>query len=223
MMALQQNSSDPTRCGSCSDATWEGLYTTLRSPVKRWVYTSGISSWRGQEEDITEDIVQVSVVRTYERSLRLHDTDGDVLRSPEAMAYTIARNYYNDLRRREGRLDRFGNDENAYRDIPCTDLIDLALEGMYQQWILQRAAYEISTFPAKQRRALLVDLAKHTDFDEQPTVLQQVLLAVDIRLQDYQQPGLTDQVMRSRHAALLSIAYRRLREARVGTPDARVA
>lgn len=222
-MALHSNSSDPSRGGSFSDATWENLYTMLRPPVKRWVYTSGISSWRGQEEDITEDIVQVSVVRTYERSVRPQDTEEALLRSPEAMAYTIARNYYNDLRRREGRIDRFGTDENAYRDSAHADLIDLALEGMYQQWILERAAYEISTFPEKQRRALLVDLAKHTDFDEQPTELQQVLLTVGIRLQDYQQPRLNDQVMRSRHAALLSVAYRRLRESRIDTPDTQVA
>jgi DNA-directed RNA polymerase specialized sigma24 family protein len=222
-MALHSNSSDPSRCGTFSDATWENLYTTLRSPVRRWVYTSGISSWLGQEEDITEEIVQESISRTFERSLRLHDSEETVLRSPEAMAYTIARNYYNDLRRREGRIDRFGTDENAYRNIAGADLIELALEGMYQQWILERAAYEISTFPEKQRRALLVDLAKHTDFDEPPTALQQVLLTVDIRLQDYRQSRLADQVMRSRHAALLSVAYRRLREAHVDTSGTRVA
>ena len=222
-MALQHNSSASSSHGSCNDAIWEDLYTTLRPPVRCWVYASGISSWRGQEEDITEDIVQMGIVRTYERSLRLQNSEEAALRSPRAMAYTIARNYYNDLRRREGRIDRFDSNENAYQDIVAPDLIEFALERMYQQWILERAAYEISTFPEKQRRALLVDLAKHSDFDDQPTVLQQVLLTIDIRLQDYQQQRMADQVMRSRHAALLSVAYRRLREAHVEASPIQVA
>ncbi|HLI08709.1 MAG TPA: hypothetical protein VKV40_19250 [Ktedonobacteraceae bacterium] len=219
-MALHDCSSDPSRRESFDDATWDRVYSSLRPHARRWVYTSGISSWRGQEEDIVEDIVQVGVTRTYEYSLRLHETDSAQLRSPEAMAYTIAHNYYNDLRRREGRLDRFGTDEDSYQD-RATDLIDLALENMYLEWLLIRAAYAISQFPEKQRRALLIDLAHLTDFEEQPTVFRQALLTLGIRLQDYRLPRLADATLRSRQAALLSVAYRRLRESQVDKPEAR--
>lgn len=212
-MALHSNSSDPSRGGSFNDATWEHLYISLHPHAIRWVYASTIVSWRGQEEDVAADIVQVGVIRTYKYAVDL-EAEGAPLRSPEAMGYTIAHNYYNDLRRREGRLERIGSD-GRYVEIAEIDLVDIAVEGMYVEWLIVRAAYEISLFPEKQRRAILIDLARLTDFDEPPTVLQQALLRSGICLQDYQQPRYTDQVMQSRHASLVSTAYRRLRESHV--------
>ncbi len=210
-MPLHDCSSDPPSRELFSDATWNMVYSSLRPHVRRWIYTSGITSWRDQEEDIVEDIVQVSVIRTYEYTLRPQDANSSPLRSPQAMAYTIAHNYYNDLRRREGRIDRIGTDESCFRDIDETDLFDLILEQMYLEWLFANIAVTISKLPQKQRQALLIDLANRSSFCEQGTQLEQALLAVGIRLQDYQQPLSQDRVMRSRHAASLTIAYHRLR------------
>jgi DNA-directed RNA polymerase specialized sigma24 family protein len=215
-MALHHCSTDPSRRGSFDDATWNQVYSSLRPHVRRWVYTSGIPSWRGQEEDIVEDIVQVSVVRTYTYTSHPQDANSSPLRLPQAMAYRIARNYYNDLRRHDGRIDRFSTDEQVYQE-KAVDYIELALENMYVEWLLMRVAYAISRFPEKQRRALLIDLAKLTDFDEQPTVFRRALLGFGIRLQDYRLPRSVDPTMRSRQASLLSTAYRRLRESQVET------
>lgn len=220
-MALHSNSSEPPRDGFFSDATWEHLYISLRPHAIRWVYSSTIISWRGQEEDVAEDIVQVGVIRTYTYAIDL-EAEGTLLRSPEAMGYTIAHNYYNDLRRREGRIERIGSD-GRYVEIAEIDLVDIAVEGMYVEWLIVRAAHEISQFPEKQRRAILIDLANLTDFEAAPTVLQQSLLSRGISLQDYQQPRYTDQVMRSRHASLVSTAYRRLRESHVELSSTNVA
>jgi hypothetical protein len=46
--------------------------------------------------------------------------------------------------------------------------------------------------------------------DGQPTALQQAFLDVGIRLQDYQGLLPNDPVAKSRHASLLSLAYKRL-------------
>ena len=46
-----------------SDALWINLYSFLRLYVRRLVYTSGIATWRGQEDDIVDDIVQEAIVR----------------------------------------------------------------------------------------------------------------------------------------------------------------
>ena len=211
-MALRHDFSDPGKSALFNDATWNRVYASLEPHVQQWVYTSGISSWRGQEKDIINDIVQMGVVRTFEYGVRTQEVSGSPLRSPQAMAYTIARNYYNDLRRREGRLDRIDSDESFSLRIDEVDLYEFVLEQMYLEWLFTSVAVTIKKLPQKQRQALLIDLANRSCFGEQHTLLERALLAVGIRLRDYQRPLSLDRVMRSRHAASLTIAYHRLRD-----------
>lgn len=209
---MSQNFSDPARCALFNDATWQQVYASLEPHVRRWVYASGIPAWRGQERDIIDDIVQTGVLRTFEYGVRAQEANGSPLRSPQAMAYTITRNYYNDLRRREGRIDRIDPDESLSQRVDELDLFEFVLEQMYREWLFVRVAQTIRKLPQKQRQALLIDLANHSSFGERHTLLERALLAVGIRLRDYQRPLSLDRVMRSRHAASLTIAYHRLRD-----------
>ena len=69
----------------------------------------------------------------------------------------------------------------------------------------------IVDFPTKQRTALLIDLANHADLSEEDNQLQTAFASVDIDLRDYRRVLPNDPLERSRHAASLSMAYKRLR------------
>jgi hypothetical protein len=96
------------------------------------------------------------------------------------------------------------------------DPIEQILEDMMLVQLFPEVARRIAAFPAKQREALLIDLANHSIFDESGdssfTPLEQAFLAVGIHLMEYQRPLPDDAPARSRHTACLSVAYRRLRE-----------
>lgn len=206
-----------------NNATWQQVYAALEPHVQHWVYTSGISSWRGQEKEVIDDIVQTGVTRTFEYGVRVQKVGGEPLRSPQAMAYTITRNYYNDLRRREGRLTRIDPDESLFQNMEAVDLFGLVLEQMYLEWLFARIAVTINGMPPKQRQALLIDLANRSSFCEQQTPLERALLAVGICLRDYRQPLSSDPVLRGRHAASLTIAYQRLRLCYGDRPSTKIA
>lgn len=202
-----------------SDTHWATLYTFLHPLVSNWVYTAGIRSWAGQEGDITWDIVQVSISRTFEYTRKLLN-EGTAIYSLNSLSATIAKRYYLDLRRRDGRLVHFTQDADAVGEqIFLEHLVDpeeTASEKIYQEWVFGWIARHIAKFPPKLRRALLIDIANRMHFGAEPGALQRAFLAVDICLQDYQQPLPVDPVERSRHASLLSLAYRRVKKAFVG-------
>ena len=67
-------------------------------------------------------------------------------------------------------------------------------------------------FPAKQRKALLIDLAIHSPIDEPFSPLQCAFSNVGIRLEMYRDLLPRDAVARGRHNALLSLAYKRVKK-----------
>jgi hypothetical protein len=85
------------------------------------------------------------------------------------------------------------------------------LEAIMVLSVLTDAARIITTIPNKQRRALLVDLARYNDFAEEPTLMEQALAEVGIQLCDYRHLLPPTSLERSRHNALVSLGYRRLR------------
>lgn len=199
-----------------SDAFWINLYSFLRLYVRRLVYTSGMSTWRGQEDDIVDDIVQETIVRVLKCIRRAESGEDTPIASPEGLSIVIARNYYEDLRRRDRRLVRVANDDES----PGVHVVlqnhldpsELALNNIFLEWLYVKFSLEAVKFSHKQRTALLIDLANRMDFDVQPTPLQRAFLEVGIRLQDYQQPLPKGTVERSRHASNASLAYARTRE-----------
>ena len=73
--------------------------------------------------------------------------------------------------------------------------------------------YHRSIFQVKQRTALLIDLANHTDLTDETSPLKTAFMAVNINLCEYQRALPPDPLERSRHRPHLSITHiKRLRQ-----------
>ncbi len=196
-----------------SDAIWEDLYPILRSFARRLVFSLQVPSWQGQEDDVAEDIVQETACRLMEYAQKVERGEAIAIVVIERFMKVVASNYGRDLRRRDHRLMRISSENNASEDVMVRDPIDPAeeaIENVYQEWLFTQIAHIIARFPAKQREALLTDIANCIHFDQQATPLQTAFLNVGIRLQDYQHPLPKNCIERRRHSVLLSIARRRL-------------
>jgi hypothetical protein len=197
-----------------SNDCWMSLYKRLQTLATRWVYNAHINVWYGQEDDVAWDIVLVAIERTFEYSLKAK-SNGIVIISLEHLSITIARNYYRDLLRKEYRIVHFDQEDSlpGYQISLC-DLVDpseLAFDMVYTGWLFTQIAHVVVKFPDQTRTALLIDLANRMSFEDgQPTALQQAFLNVGIRLQDYQNLLPVDPIAKSRHASLVSYAYKRL-------------
>lgn len=199
-----------------SDSLWITLYPLLLPLVKRWVYNSHVFSWIGQENDIVWDIVLTAIKRTFEYTLNAQ-REGITIGSLERLSIVIAKNYYQDLRRKDCRLLRLDRDSYSQeRSMTIRDEADLSeavLDKVYEEWLFHELAKEIAKFPRKMRTALLIDLARRMEFDEvnsNPTPLQQAFLEVGIRLQEYQHLLPIDPIGRARHSSLVSLGYKRI-------------
>jgi hypothetical protein len=128
------------------------------------------------------------------------------------MMIVIAQNYCKDLKRSDRRLSRMQDDASeTVVDVDEQEhTLDEVTEQVYQELIFMAIAHEIANFPDKQRKALLIDLANRMYFDTGATPLQKAFLREGIQLKQYQQPLPADPRARSRHAATLSYAYRRV-------------
>jgi hypothetical protein len=198
--------------GELTDTLWVTLYLLLLPLAKRWVYASNTFFWIGQENDIAWDIVLVTVQRTYEYSLKAQ-RENIPIASIQRLSITIAKNYFQDLRRKDSRLQPFNRDGYSQVEYAIHDEIDSAeavLDKVHEEWLFHELAKEIATYPPKLRLAMLIDIAMRMDFDSQPTPLQAAFLEVGIQLQDFEDLLPKDPIMRSRHASLVSLGYRKL-------------
>jgi DNA-directed RNA polymerase specialized sigma24 family protein len=215
-MTLHHDYSDPHECERGDDSAWSKLYSFLKSRVRQWIHFSHISSWLGQEEDIVDDIVQEAITRTLNYARRAEMGEVPAIDSLEGLCLVIARNYYEDLRRHDCRFVRFTQlNTSSEAQLTIYDQVDpseIALENMIRERIFVNLSHEIAKLPVKQRTALLTDLANLMCFALQPTPLQKALLERGLQPQDYKQSLPKDTKIRSRHAANLSIAYKRLRK-----------
>lgn len=197
-----------------SDPDWAELRTLLYPITRRHIYAFGISSWRGQENDVVEDVIQETLLRLLERSEKARRGVTSPIYSPKHMAISTAYNYSVDMTRRDRRHVRIAaQDISEKSGEGMTELVDyteIATENVYRETIFTWAVYEIANFPVKQRDALLVDLASRMSFDAQPTPLQKAFLAVGIQLRHYQKPLPTDPEECTRYRSLLHHAYKRL-------------
>jgi hypothetical protein len=198
--------------GELTDTLWITLYLLLLPLAKRWVFASNTFSWMGQENDVAWDIVLVAVQRTFEYTLKAQ-RENIPIASIQRLSITIAKNYFQDLRRKDSRIQPFHRDGYAQMEYTIHDEIDIAeavLEKVHEEWLFQEIAKEIANYPPKMRMAMLIDIAIRMDFGSNPTPLQGAFLAVGIQLQDFQDMFPEDPVMRSRHASLVSLGYRKL-------------
>lgn len=217
----------PNRCISSStqpldeDHFWCQLYPLVTSHVWAHIRKANVSSWRGQESDIVQDIVQETVFRIF-MYMRQANDDATSIRSLSAFSRRIARNHCIDLQRKAARLihpllkenlEDSEHSENAWeRWVSPTEPIEEVLEELALSALLLEVVPMIADLPPKQRLALLIDLASLTDFNEQPGALELAFLGIGIELRSYQQPHPTTAKARSQHASLRCTAYKRLRE-----------
>jgi DNA-directed RNA polymerase specialized sigma24 family protein len=197
-----------------SSNAWKKLYALLESLARYFVYSSNIPSWRGQEKDVIEDIVQETARRIIERSQKAARGEMPPIQSLRNMLYTVVRNYCTDLCRRDRRLMRIQPQNAAFQAfLKLTNQVDpseASVENVYLEMLFRLVACEVVSFPAKQRRAILIDIASQMHFDGQPTPLQEAFLSAGIDLREYQQLLPSSPLEKSRHTALVSYAYKRV-------------
>lgn len=202
--------------GFSDDELWMDLYNLLRPRAKVWAYNSGVPTWKGQEYDIAEDIVQTALLKTFQYTRRAREK-GEVIASVTKLSFRIARNCFIDMRRRELRLQHFSQDPSTSNEqFSLERLVDPSQEAeekIYEEWVLAACASFIATFSTKLRLAILADLANLTHVAEESAALQQALLASGIRLRDYQRAPSPDPAERGRQSALRSLAYKRVSQA----------
>src|SRR5437870_11855089 len=162
------------------DTLWVTLYLLLLPLAKRWVYAAHIYSWTGQENDIAWDIVLVTIQRTYEFNLKAQD-ENIPIGSFQRLSIRIAKNYFQDLRRKDSRLLPLNRDgcsqvENTIQDEQ--NIAEVVLDKLYEEWLYQEIAKAIASYPPKLRKAMLIDIARRMDFDLQPSPLQVAFLKV---------------------------------------------
>jgi DNA-directed RNA polymerase specialized sigma24 family protein len=195
------------------DSQWAMLYTRLKPLVGSRVYHSHVPHWIGEEEAIVEDIISETVERTLKRVNFRNNVDEPV-HSIWSFSRQTAKHYFIDLVRKQGKeipLSHLCDENNEPPLIPDPEEMEVTIhETIDHEQLYKLAALEIKGFPKKQRDALLVDHAKHTNFEEDPTSLQLAYLEVGIQLLDYlsQKPMKEDE--RSRHSSLLYHANKRL-------------
>jgi DNA-directed RNA polymerase specialized sigma24 family protein len=214
----EDHSSKAETCAAMSDTTWSVLYPDLRSLASYLVRTSPLPYWRGQEEDLAEDIAQETVRRVIERAQKAERGEASPIQSLKQMATTIAYNYYRDLKRHDYRLSRLDmTDASMYspQGYPADrysseDLLDAVVDKVDRENLFSKLAEEIGSFPPKQKQALLTDLANRMSFDEELTPLQESFLGNGIDLRNYIQPLPNDHKERCRHISLVSQAYKRV-------------
>lgn len=214
-MAVYRPALRTNDCQTVSDQVWGELYSALRPYILSWVYSSGVGSWHGQEHDIADDILQEAVIRTLKYTKLVEKGNGSPIHSITCFGRTVAHNHFRDLRRRELRLIRPVQDGDMLF-IPIggeeVDPSEVALESLMRISVLMALARMIVDFPTKQRTALLIDLANHADLTDEENQLQTAFNTVGIDLHEYCRILPNDPLERSRHAASLSMAYKRLRQ-----------
>jgi len=203
---------DPLDCSK--EETWNRLYPLLRSIARQCVYTFPLPSWRGQEEDIIQDVIQETARRTFEYTQKAARGEVSPIHSLKALMQVIAQNYCNDLRRHDRWLVRFPQDHRLF-DVQTSPnerehLLEVATENVYREALFAEIAREVIQFPPKQQQALLIDIAKEESTVGQSTVLQKAFLKKGIQLQHYQHLILCNPKERSRQSSLLNHARRRI-------------
>ena len=195
---------------------WRDLYVWLLPLVEMWVYYADVPSWQGQQKEIAEDITQEALFRTFRYSQRADQGELRPITSLKSLSRTIAQNYFRDRRKKDRCLVR-PTPEAPFPEAGSLadeqiDPSQIAVDRMMLSAVIVAAARTVMKFPQGQRVALLTDLANTADFGEQPGLLEQALSEEGISLRDYSQPISQEQGGRNRHAALLCIAYKRLRK-----------
>ena len=209
------------------EVNWAEIYPRLRVLARHLVNKHWIPRWRGQEEEIADDVTQETAKRFIERQRKATRGEASPIDLPENMMAVIAHNYVRDLVAREQRVIHAPIEELTpllrQRENHCVLIDEIAVENVSNERFFLQMAQVVVNFPSKRRVVLLTDLANRMCFEEEPTALQAAFLAVGIDLKAYQMPVPINTVERSRYAALLCLAYASLERHASIQEDSQVA
>ncbi len=188
---------------------WCTLNKTLLSHIRYNLCKYNTTHWMGSEQELAEDVLQ----ETYTRVLHFAQSDEDqectpLIKNFEALCKTIATRYILDLRRKDKRL--VGSLDNTKFSIThetismSDDPATLAVEDITLYTHMFTFSQIVKRFPD--------NLARSADFDDEyPRPLERAMWSVGISLREYYCELPHDPILRSRHNALVCLAYRRLR------------
>lgn len=213
MAECSHSSHVSTKFDLCSNS-WERQYAVLRRLVRKWVYSAHLPLWSGEEEEVISDIVQESLCRTIARMRKAEQQEATPVNSPDFLSRAIARNLFIDIIRKDKRIVPLSqmahsSGEETF-EFELADNAEDVNEHVFHEAIFNELAPEIDNFPNKQKFALLVDLANHTNFATNEAILRKSFLKVGVRLEDYLGWQPENSIDRTRFASLLSISYKRV-------------
>ncbi len=195
-----------------TNSEWHTLDSKLHAYIKNCLYKYSVTLWVGDEQNLVDDVLQ----ETYLRALCFAAKNASSIACFEALCKTIAKRYILDLRRKEkrfaGSLDNSAFTITYMITSTAVDPFELVLEDITYFSSILMFSQIIKKFPEKQRTAILIDLARNVDFDNEcPGPLERAMYAVGIALREYDCPQPHDPVLRKRHNSLVCLAYKRLR------------
>lgn len=190
---------------------WEKCRQQLFERIRPKVYEMSLPRWKGEETDIAHDAVQDTMRKLLEELRKIDEGQKKPIENLESWLFRTCLNCLLDRRRREMRLcSETAHDPYLFAD-SRQHPSDIAVQNVYEEGLFQLAAERIADFPAKQRRAVLIDLARLMDFDEKPTALQSAFSSQCIQMEEYRNCQPNDKKERSCYAALLYQGYGRVR------------
>ncbi len=218
-MTKPTNSSSPLSLHHDVPATTEEWYTfeaVLRPYIQNYVYTLRLTHWQGAEKEIAEDVLYETILRAIPYARRAASGATSIL-SFEALCKTIAKRYLLDLRRKDKRLVFSLDNLCRFTEHQVVETFDDPAEYVIEDIILYSKMLLVSKtvkgFTPKLKEAMLVHFANMADFnDEQPCPLERAMWSVGIPLREYHREVSRDPVLRSRHAALVCLGYKTLRQ-----------
>lgn len=197
-----------------NQAMWEKITSILRPLARKYIPNHSMTSWNGQRDDLVQDIVQETVVRTFIQMRKAERGESRPILSPELFAKRVMRNHLIDIARKESRIVHLSDDSISPEDMPdqIVDPSEIALDELEKEALFDIIAQVVVDLPKRQQTALLIDIADLTDFTGEPSVFQKALRKVNIDLEEYRGKLPEEESLRHRHSSLLSHAYKNVRD-----------
>jgi DNA-directed RNA polymerase specialized sigma24 family protein len=197
-----------------SDVNWHTLYRQITIIVTRWVRSANLPTWKAQRDDIIDEIVQETVMKVLKRIRRGESGELSPVYSVEGLSVRVAYTVFIDMVRHDRRLVPLASEcwDDVSHDVPDDgeDYSDIALDNVFNANLFGQVALAIKAFPPKLRSALVIDLVSRMSFEGEATPLQQAMHCAGIDLEQYRNRRSSDPVVRSRHASLASLGYKKI-------------
>src|SRR5436305_7724441 len=89
---------------------WHTLYRQLTITVTRWVRSANLTTWKAQQEEIIDEIVQETMMKVLKRIRRGESGELSPVYSVEGLCVCVAYNVFIDMVRHDRRLVPLASD-----------------------------------------------------------------------------------------------------------------